>query len=116
VKVEVHCEDAWHAGRPPVYILCKARWDENLCLEEERRTPESLGIAVRMPLIFQDGPPAGDQPPTQGRAADMIDAIERYREAGASHLVFDFVPESLATALDTMERFAEEVRPKIASS
>ena len=46
----------------------------------------------------------------------MIDAIERYREAGASHLVFDFVPESLATALDTMERFAEEVRPKITPS
>lgn len=32
---------------------------------------------------------------------------------GASHLVFDFVPESLATALDTMERFAQEVRPEL---
>ena len=29
----------------------------------------------------------------------------------ASYLMFDFVPESLATALDTMERFAQEVRP-----
>jgi hypothetical protein len=28
-------------------------------------------------------------------------------------MVFDFVPESLATALDTMERFAQEVRPGV---
>ena len=78
--------------------------------------PGSLEIAIKLPLVFQDGPPSSDQPPTQGRPADIVDALERYREAGADHLVLDFVPESLATALDTMERFAEEVRPKITPS
>ena len=59
-------------------------------------------IAVKLPLIFETRPPQSEQPPTQGRPADIVGAIESYREAGASHLVFDFVPESLATALDTL--------------
>ena len=42
---------------------------------------------------------------------DIVDAIARYRDEGVGHMVFDFVPENLPTALDTMERFAQEVRP-----
>jgi hypothetical protein len=43
----------------------------------------------------------------------MVDAIQRYRELGAEHFLFDFVPEQLPVALDTMERFAQEVRPRL---
>ena len=103
--------DAWHPVRPTFETLREARVDLDRYLDEAGRDSESLEIAVKMPLIFQDGPPQAGEAPTQGRAADIIGAIEAYREAGASHLVFDFVPESLATALDTMERFAQEVRP-----
>ena len=111
LKRAARCAHAWHPARPSLELLVKARVDLDRYLEEAGRTPDSLEIAVKLPLIFQGGPPADGQPLTQGRPTDMIDAIERYREAGASHLVFDFVPESLATALDTMERFAQEVRP-----
>ena len=116
LKRAARCAQAWHPARPTVEFLGESRLALNRYLEEAGRTPESLEIAVKLPLIFQDGPPASDQPSTQGRAVDMIDAIERYREAGASQLVMDFVPESLATALDTMERFAQEVRPRLSQS
>jgi probable F420-dependent oxidoreductase len=115
LKRAARCAQAWHPVRPTFEYLRDARMELNRYLEEAGRTPESLEIAVKLPLIFQDGPPASDQPPTQGRAVDIIDAMERYCEAGASHAVFDFVPESLATALDTMERFAQEVRPRLTS-
>ncbi len=111
LKRAARCADAWHPVRPTFETLREARADLDRYLEEAGRTPESLEIAVKLPLIFQDGPTQSEQPPTQGRVADIIGAIDRYRDAGASHLVFDFVPESLATALDTMERFAQEVRP-----
>jgi probable F420-dependent oxidoreductase len=116
LKRAARCADAWHPVRPTFETLRHARADLDGYLAEAGRKPESLEIAVKLPLIFQDGPPQSDQPLTQGRPADIIGAIESYSEAGASHLVFDFVPESLATALDTMERFAQEVRPGLSSA
>ncbi len=116
LKRAARCADVWHPVRPTFEYLREARADLDRYLEEAGRKPESLEIAVKLPLIFQDGPTQSEQPPTQGRVADIIGAIDRYREGGASHLVFDFVPESLATALDTMERFAQEVRPGLSSA
>jgi hypothetical protein len=113
LKRAARVAQAWHPVRPTFDYLREARTDLDRYLGEAGRTPESLEIAVKLPLVFQNGPPVSDQPPTQGRAVDIIDGINRYSEAGASHLVLDFVPESLATALDTMERFAQEVRPKL---
>jgi probable F420-dependent oxidoreductase len=113
LKRAARIADAWHPVRPTFEYLHDARAELDRYLGEVGREPGSVEIAVKLPLIFQDGPPGADQPPTQGRPSDIVDAIERYREAGASHLVLDFVPESLATALDTMERFAQEVRPAL---
>ena len=113
LKRAARIADAWHPVRPTFEYLEEARADLNRYLEEAGREPGSVEIAVKLPLVFQDGPSGADAPPTQGRAADIVAAIERYREAGASHLVMDFVPENLATALDTMERFAQEVRPHL---
>ena len=105
--------DAWHPVRPTFEFLESAR--ETLAREVEAagRSPGSVSLAVKMPLVFQDGPPGSDQFPTQGRAQDIVAAIERYLELGAEHFVFDPVPETLACALDTMERFANEVRPRL---
>ena len=108
--------DAWHPVRATPEQLGEARPLLNAYLEEAGRKPESLEIAVKLPLIFQDQAPGEGQPSTQGRSSDIIAALQRYREAGVSHLVLDFVPESLATALDTMQRFADEVRPGLSGS
>ena len=58
-----------------------------------------------------DGPPGEGEFPTQGKPSDIVAGIQRYREIGVSHIVFDVVPESVDVAIDTMDRFAEEVRP-----
>jgi hypothetical protein len=105
--------DAWHPARPTLEQLHAARAELNGYLQEAGRAPESLEIAVKTPLVFQDGAPGADDPLTQGRVADIVDGLAKYRDAGASHVVLDFVPETLATALDTMERFAQEVRPAL---
>jgi len=64
-------------------------------------------------MTFRDEAPGDGQAPTQGRPEDIVDAIKRHEEAGVDYFVFDLVPETLQETLDTMERFAQEVRPKL---
>ena len=43
----------------------------------------------------------------------MIQHIKAYQALGVSHFVFDLAPSDLRGQLSLMERFAEEVRPKV---
>ena len=43
----------------------------------------------------------------------IVSAIKRYQEMGATHFTFDVTPETLDKALYTMERFVNEIRPKL---
>lgn len=105
--------DAWHPVRPSFETLERSIAELYGYLEDEGRAPGSVEIAIKCPVVFQAGPPGADQAPTQGRPADIADALKRYRDLGASHFVLDVVPETRAVALDTMERFAQEVRPHL---
>lgn len=105
--------DAWHPARLSYETLESSIAELNGYLEQAGRTPGSVEITVKCPVVFQSGPAGTDQPPTQGRPRDIVDAIKRYRDLGASHFVLDVVPETQAVALDTMERFAQEVRPHL---
>jgi len=106
--------DAFHPVRPSFEYLESVKSQLARYVEDAGRPP-SVELAVKLPLVFQDAPPAEDQFPTQGRPQDMVDAIERYREIGATHFVFDPVPETLDVALETMERFAQDVRPRLSA-
>ena len=46
-------------------------------------------------------------------AAEVIKHIKAYQALGVSHFVFDLAPPDLRGQLSLMERFAEEVRPKV---
>ena len=74
------------------------------------RVQGSVKLCVKLPLVFQDGP---GEFPTQGTPGQIADGIKRYVEIGAEHFTFDFVPEKVDAALDVMERFAQEVRPRL---
>jgi probable F420-dependent oxidoreductase len=105
--------EAWHPVRPTLEFLGQARVDLRGFEEQAGRAPGSVKLAVKLPLVFQDGPPGAGQFPTEGRPQDIVDGVRRYRDAGAQHFLFDFVPERLTVAMDTIERFAQEVRPKL---
>jgi probable F420-dependent oxidoreductase len=105
--------DAWHPLKPtPEQILeIKPRLDA--LLEAEGRTGEGFPIAPKVSLKFQDGPPEAGQAPTEGRPQDIIAALKRFRDAGATEFCFDAAAETEQVVLDTLNRFAQEIRPKL---
>ena len=104
--------DAWHPVRPSFTLLAETTRKLASYLEAESRPRESVEVAVKVPLVVEDAS-SNSEFPTRGQPADIASAIERYRELGAQHFVFDLVPETLDCTLDTMDRFAEDIRPKL---
>jgi probable F420-dependent oxidoreductase len=105
--------DVWHPVRPTYEYVQQAQQELRTLAEQEGRAPERIRVAVKLPLAFQDGPPGEGQYYSEGRPQDIADTILRFRELGIEDFVFDFLPERRATALDALERFAQEVRPKL---
>ena len=105
--------DAWHPNRPTFDGLAKDLADLKVHMDAAGRKMEHLTIGVKSMLTFQDGPPGEGQMPTEGTPEMIISAIKRYQEMGATHFTFDFTPETLDNALYTMERFVNEIRPKL---
>ena len=84
----------------------------DLC-EENNRARDAVKIGVKVLLDFTGQPTAEGQFPTQGRPQDIIEAIRRYQDVGVEHLVFDVAPEQRTVLMDTIERFAQDVRPHV---
>lgn len=104
--------DALHPVRIGLDQLHEVRESLDRHCAALRRDPSEVVIAVKLPLTFSDPPPANAFA-TQGSPAQIIDAIAAYGEAGVSSFVFDFVPEEVDIALETMQRFAEDIRPAL---
>ncbi len=105
--------DVWHPFKITPEGLAACRPILTKALEAEGRLAESFPIAPKVALTFQDGPPRQGQAPTEGRPQDIIDALRRFQDAGAQEFCFDIMTETLPVALDTMDRFANDVRPKL---
>ncbi len=105
--------DVWHPFKVTPDAVAELRPTLAAALEAEGRAAEGFPIAPKVALTFQDGPAAAGQAPTEGRPGDIIDALRRFRDAGATEFCFDIMTETLPVALDTMERFAQEIRDKI---
>lgn len=105
--------DAWHPFKVTAESLATFRPELDRALENAGRPSTGFPIVPKIVLGFQDGPPSEGQVATQGRPADIVDALRRFRDAGATGFCFDLATETLAVALETMDRFANEVRPKL---
>jgi len=104
--------DAFHPVRPSYEYMSGIRGKLDAFLDEYQRPHDSVEIAAKLPIVFDDD--ANDpSTPTIGTTKSIIDSLKRYQDLGSSHFVLDIVPEKLQVALDTMERFAQEVRPKL---
>jgi alkanesulfonate monooxygenase SsuD/methylene tetrahydromethanopterin reductase-like flavin-dependent oxidoreductase (luciferase family) len=80
------------------------------------RDPRAITLSLRVPLELaptRGKGPVSEQPGFRGTAADVIGHIKSYQALGVTHFVFDLAPADLRGQLVLMERFAEEVRPKV---
>ena len=77
-------------------------------LAEQGRSLDGFAIAPKVALSFDDGPEA-----TQGTAQEIIDTIRRFEDVGATEINFDQKLERIDNATDLLDRFADEVRPKL---
>jgi probable F420-dependent oxidoreductase len=121
IRRAVALGDGWHPTRPlPEDVKAGLAYLREVC-EQRRRDPQSLTIAVREPLKFYHDAEAGRRlRPCLGSTQKIIDDIGRYQEAGVDSIVLDtfysspeLEHETLDSLLDTVERFAADVMPKM---
>jgi hypothetical protein len=106
--------------RPPAMLLPEEYAEKVTVIRgwarKAGRDPESIGLSLRVPLELaprRGKTPVSDLPGFRGSAEDVIRHIRSYQTLGVSHFVFDLAPPDLKGQLAMMERFAEEVRPKV---
>lgn len=114
--------DGWHpiglrppATLPPEEYAAKAARLRDYA-KTAGRDPQALTLSLRVPMEVRgrrDRAPAGDRPLFQGTADEVASDVRRYQAAGATHIVFDPARPDLSALLASLERFADEVRPKI---
>ena len=115
--------DGWHPiGLRPPATLTPEEYGAGVkqlhaWAAEAGRDPAAITLTFRGPMEVRSSrakAPAGDRPPFQGTAAEVLGDLRRYEAVGVSHVVFDPVRPELRAVLDNMARFAEDVRPKLA--
>jgi probable F420-dependent oxidoreductase len=114
--------DAWHpiAMRPPAMLLPDEYGQMVKVIHgwarKAGRDPKAITLSLRVPLELAPKRGKGavsDQPGFRGTAQDVIRHIKSYQALGVSHFVFDLAAPDLKGQLVLMERFAQEVRPKV---
>jgi alkanesulfonate monooxygenase SsuD/methylene tetrahydromethanopterin reductase-like flavin-dependent oxidoreductase (luciferase family) len=114
--------DGWHpiglrppAGLGPDEYATRVKQLHTLA-QQAGRDPRAITLTFRAPMEVRSGrakAPAGDRPLFQGTAPEVIADIRRYQALGVSHFVFDPTRPDPKAMRANMERFADEVRPKI---
>jgi alkanesulfonate monooxygenase SsuD/methylene tetrahydromethanopterin reductase-like flavin-dependent oxidoreductase (luciferase family) len=84
--------------------------------EQDRRDPDELTVALstRVTLTREPAPPGGTA--LAGTAAQLVEVIQQYAEAGLDHLIAGVRAEgdpSLPATLAAMETFASDVLPAV---
>jgi probable F420-dependent oxidoreductase len=80
------------------------------------RNPRQITLTFRAPMEVwpkRAKPPAGDRQLFKGTAEQVIADIRQYQVLGVTHFVFDSPPPDPKAVVANMERFAEDVRPKV---
>ncbi len=115
--------DGWHpiGLRPPASLHpdeYEARVRQlHAYARQAGRDPAAITLTFRAPMEVRPRrakAPGGDRPLLQGTAAEVASDIRRYQAVGVTHFVFDPTRPDLRWALANLERFADEVRPKLA--
>jgi alkanesulfonate monooxygenase SsuD/methylene tetrahydromethanopterin reductase-like flavin-dependent oxidoreductase (luciferase family) len=114
--------DGWHpiAMRPPATLgpdeyAAKVKQIHDSA-RRAGRDPKSITLTIRVPMEVRGQrtkAAAGDRPPFQGTADEVVADIRSYQALGVTHFVFDHTVPELRAVLSNIDRFASEVRPKV---
>ena len=114
--------DGWHPiGHRPPAVLNAPEYAEKVAIihgwaQKAGRDPKDIALSFRVPMELSAARAkrsTGDRLPFRGVAADVIGDIRSYQAVGVTHFVFDLVAPDVRSQLAMMERFADEVRPKV---
>jgi probable F420-dependent oxidoreductase len=113
--------DGWQplVQRPPA-DLPPAEMKEKIAqlrafAEAAGRDPQRITLAMGSSIQFTDVPVSGPRSLFTGTPAQIIEAIRQYQDLGIQNFRCDFPSPSLEGLLGALERFAAEVRPRLAS-
>jgi len=111
--------DGWHPiGQRPPAMLFPDEYAEKVSIihgwaRKAGRDPKDITLSFRVPMEVTSSRTApAERIPFRGPAAQVIEDIRKYQSLGVTHFVFDLPAPDLKAQLATMERFAEDVRPK----
>ena len=114
--------DGWHpiALRPPG-LLFPAEYREKVAVIHDHarragRDPAAIELTLRVPLDLagrRAKPTGGDRVLFTGTAAEVIQDVRAYQVLGVTHFIFDPAPADVRGRLAMMDRFAQDVRPKV---
>ena len=114
--------DGWHpiGLRPPAMLLPEEYRDKVAIIRDwarkAGRDPRAITLSFRCPLEVlpkRAKPAGGERQLFRGTAAEVIGDLKAYEALGVTHFVFDPVAQDLRGWLTIMERFAEEIRPRM---
>jgi probable F420-dependent oxidoreductase len=117
--------DGWHpiALRPPGLLFpdeyAKSVATLRMAAQRAGRDPKAITLSLRVPMevkALRAKAPGGDRQFFQGTPAEVLADIQRYAALGVTHFVFDPVVQDIKAVLANMDRFAHDVRPKLAGS
>ena len=111
---------SWHAFRVPAEELPARLRELQAAVRAQGRPPGACGLSVRYGVRVVG--PGGDttrRPPEEpgrvivGTAAQVVEQLKPIVALGPTHAIFDCRTGSWAEVLETMERLADEVWPKL---
>jgi len=121
IRRAVALGDGWHPTRPLVGdVKAGVAYLREVCAQRGR-DPSSLMIAVRQPLKFYNGVEGSvKRRPLLGSTKKIIDDLGQYRDVGVQYVMLDtfysaaeLAHETVESMLETIERVAADVMPKI---
>src|SRR5437588_36403 len=110
--------DGWHplGLRPPVTLdppeMAAKVGRLRTLAAAAGRNPEAITISFKAPLKLDAGVGAGRRPLT-GSPPQIVEDLQAYVKAGVRHFVLDFSITTKPEMIETLERFAAEVRPSV---
>ena len=115
VKRSARLGDGWLPNGLGLDDLTAARRTLRHLCEENGRSPDSVQVGNCLAVHFGEAPreELPGRASLSGGAADIVQSLERFRDAGLDFAMVSFPAPSTETTLEAMRRFAVEVVPAL---